>query len=116
MFSLEGKVAVVTGASRGLGRAIALAYASQGSDVVVAARNGPELETLRREIEDKGRRALAIETDITDLRQVRALADAALEQFGRIDVWVNNAGGFASEPGAMSEWLDVTEAGWEAML
>jgi NAD(P)-dependent dehydrogenase (short-subunit alcohol dehydrogenase family) len=116
MFSLEGKIAVVTGASRGLGRAIALAYASQGADVVAAARNGSELETLRREIEAKGRHAVAVQTDITDLRQVHALADAALAEFGRIDVWVNNAGGFASEPGAMSEWLDVTEAGWDAML
>jgi NAD(P)-dependent dehydrogenase (short-subunit alcohol dehydrogenase family) len=116
MFSLEGKVCVVTGASRGLGRAIALAYASQGADVVAAARNSAELETLRREIEAKGRRALARQTDITDLRQINALADVALERFGHIDAWVNNAGGFVSEPGAMCEWLDVTEAGWDGMV
>jgi NAD(P)-dependent dehydrogenase (short-subunit alcohol dehydrogenase family) len=116
MFSLEGKVAVVTGASRGLGRAIALAYASQGADVVAAARSSSDLETLRLEIEAKGRRAVASRTDITDLRQIQALADIALKEFGRIDVWVNNAGGFVSEPGAMSEWLDATQTGWDAMV
>jgi NAD(P)-dependent dehydrogenase (short-subunit alcohol dehydrogenase family) len=116
MFSLQGKVAVVTGASRGLGRAIALAYASQGADVVAAARGRAELETLQREIEAKGRRAVISQTDVNDLRQIEALADLALERFGRVDAWVNNAGGFASEPGAMSEWLEVTEAGWDAML
>jgi NAD(P)-dependent dehydrogenase (short-subunit alcohol dehydrogenase family) len=116
MFSLEGKVAVVTGASRGLGRAIALAYASQGADVVGAARNSAELDTLRQEIEAKGRRAIMRQTDITDLEQIEALADLAVEKLGRIDIWVNNAGGFSSEPGAMSEWVDVTERGWDAML
>jgi NAD(P)-dependent dehydrogenase (short-subunit alcohol dehydrogenase family) len=116
MFSLEGKVAVVTGASRGLGRAIALAYAGQGADVVAAARSRSELETLRREIEAKGQRALVHQTDITDLRQIQGLADAALAEFGHIDVWVNNAGGFVAEPGGMSEWLDVTQAGFDAML
>ena len=54
--------------------------------------------------------------DVTDTAQLKSLADAAVKAFGRIDVWVNNAGGFSSEPGATSEWLDVTEAGWDAML
>lgn len=116
MFALTGKACVVTGASRGLGRAIALAFAAQGADVVLAARSRPELETLGGEIEGAGRRALVQPTDITDLGQLRALAAAAVAGFGRIDVWVNNAGGFTPEPGSTSEWLDVTEAGWEAML
>ena len=67
MFSLEGKVAVVTGASRGLGRAIALAYASQGADVVAAARSSSELETLRMEIEAKGRRGFVTLANFTGL-------------------------------------------------
>lgn len=116
MSSLEGKVCVVTGAGRGLGRAIALAYAEAGADVVVAARSRAELDELARLVEAKGRRALAVPTDVTDMAQLRALADAAMARFGRLDVWVNNAGGFTSEKGSIAEWLDVTEAGWDAML
>jgi len=116
MFSLAGKVCVVTGASRGLGRAMALAFAERGADVVAAARSRADLEALAREIEAKGRRALVQETDVTELGQLHALADRALAAFGRIDAWVNNAGGFVADPGGMSEWLDVTESGWEAML
>jgi NAD(P)-dependent dehydrogenase (short-subunit alcohol dehydrogenase family) len=116
MHSMRDKICVVTGASRGLGRAIALAYAENGGDVVLGARNRTDLETVAKEIEAKGRRALVQPTDVTDPKQLRALAAAAVAKFGRIDVWVNNAGGFSDEPGAMSEWVDVTEAGWSAML
>ena len=116
MNSLLDKVCVVTGASRGLGRAIALAYAAEGADVVLAARTQPDLERVAREIEAKGRRALPRTLDVTEPAQLRVLADAAVAEFGRLDVWVNNAGGFTSEPGSTSEWLEVTEAGWEAML
>jgi NAD(P)-dependent dehydrogenase (short-subunit alcohol dehydrogenase family) len=116
MFSLNGKTCVVTGASRGLGRAIALTFADQGANVVLAARSRGELDTAASEIAAKGRRALVQPTDITAPAELTALADAAIAAFGRIDVWVNNAGGFANEKGAMAEWLDVTEAGWDAML
>ena len=113
MFSLSGKSCVVTGASRGLGRAIALAFAEQGADVAVAARSRGELESLAREIEAKGRRALVETVDVTDLGQLERLAERAVAKLGGIDAWVNNAGGFSSEPGAMSEWLEVSERGWE---
>ena len=116
MFSLAGKSCVVTGASRGLGRAIALAFADQGADVVLAARSVGDLDRVRREIEAKGRRALVQPTDVTDLRQLQALAQAAVARFGRLDVWVNNAGGDTSIEGGWVEWLDVTEAGWDRML
>jgi len=116
MFSLAGKSCVVTGASRGLGRAIALAFADQGADVVLAARSVPDLETLRAEIEAKGRRALVQPTDVTDVGQLRALAAATVAAFGKLDAWVNNAGGDTSIEGGWAEWLDVTEAGWERML
>jgi len=116
MFSLSGKSCVVTGASRGLGRAIALAFAEQGADVAVAARSRGELESLAREIEAKGRRALVETVDVTDLGQLERLAERAVAKLGGIDAWVNNAGGFSSEPGAMSEWLEVSERGWEAMI
>ncbi|MFO0995294.1 MAG: SDR family oxidoreductase [Alphaproteobacteria bacterium] len=115
-FSLRGKVGVVTGASRGLGRAIALAYADHGADVALAGRTESDLDSLRREIEAKGRRAVVKVTDVTNIAQLSALADATVAAFGRIDSWVNNAGGFTSEKGSTSEWLDVTEAGWDAMV
>jgi NAD(P)-dependent dehydrogenase (short-subunit alcohol dehydrogenase family) len=116
MFALTGKSCVVTGASRGLGRAIALAFADQGADVVLAARSRGDLESLRTEIEAKGRRAVVQPTDVTDLGQLTAAAAAAQKAFGRLDVWVNNAGGDTSIAGGWTEWLDVTEAGWERML
>jgi 7-alpha-hydroxysteroid dehydrogenase len=116
VFSLAGKVCVVTGASRGLGRAIALAFADRGADVALGARSRADLEAVAREIEAKGRQAVVQPTDVNDVAQIRALADAVVARLGRIDVWVNNAGGFTDEPGSMSEWPDVTEAGWEAMV
>ena len=116
MFSLSGKTCVVTGASRGLGRAMALSFAEQGADVVASARSRSDLETLAREIEAKGRKALVEVVDVTDCRQLETLAERALARFGRIDAWVNNAGGFTAEPGGMSEWLEVSERGWEAMI
>jgi NAD(P)-dependent dehydrogenase (short-subunit alcohol dehydrogenase family) len=116
MFALTGKSCVVTGASRGLGRAIALAFADQGADVVLAARSRPDLESLCAEIEAKGRRAVVQPTDVTDIPQLTAAAEAARRAFGRLDVWVNNAGGDTSIAGGWSEWLDATEEGWERML
>jgi len=116
MFSLNGKICVVTGAGRGLGRAIALAFAAQGAEIVLAARSRGELEAAAGEIAATGRRALVQPTDVTRPAALAALADAAVAAFGRIDVWVNNAGGFTREPGSTAEWLEVTEAGWDAML
>ncbi len=116
MFSLSGKTCVVTGASRGIGRAIALAFAAQGADVVLAARTRDDLEKVRHLIEAQGRRAAIQPTDVTDLDQLRDLAAAAVTNFGKIDVWVNNAGGFTAAAGSASEWLDVTPTGWEQML
>jgi NAD(P)-dependent dehydrogenase (short-subunit alcohol dehydrogenase family) len=116
MFSLAGKTCVVTGASRGLGRAIALAFADQGADVALAARSRGDLEVVAREVEARGRRALVQPTDVIDLGQLKGLAEATVRRFGRLDAWVNNAGGFTDAPGSTSEWLDVTPEGWEAML
>ncbi len=116
MFSLTGKSCVVTGASRGLGRAIALAFARQGADVVLAARSAADLEALAREIEAAGRRAVVRPTDVTDVGQLHALAEAAVARFGKLDAWVNNAGGDTSIAGGWSELLDITEDGWERMV
>ena len=116
MFRLTGKSCVVTGASRGLGRAIALAFADQGANVVLAARSVGDLAKVRTEIEAKGRQAVVNQTDVTEVSQLAAAAEAARQAFGRLDVWVNNAGGDTSITGGWAEWLDVTEAGWERMV
>jgi 2-deoxy-D-gluconate 3-dehydrogenase len=90
--ALAGKVGVVTGAGRGIGRAIALAFAAAGADVVLASRTAGDLEAVAREIDGVGRRALAVPTDVADADAVDRLAEAAVDAFGTFDVWVNNAG------------------------
>lgn len=90
-FELAGKVAVVTGASQGLGRVIALEFARQGAGVVVAARRKTELESVVAEIESAGGRALAVPTDVTSAEDVQALVQAADARFGRVDIAISNA-------------------------
>ncbi|MCX7016245.1 MAG: SDR family oxidoreductase [Candidatus Sumerlaeota bacterium] len=90
---LAGKIAVVTGGGRGIGRAIAVAFAREGADVAVAARTQEEIDAAAGEIRALGRRALAVQTDVTDRDSVRAMAARVREAFGRLDVLVNNAGG-----------------------
>jgi len=88
---LKDSVVVITGASSGIGRASALRFASQGATVVLAARNAGALREVATECEQLGARAMPIPTDVTDEGAVKALARHALENFGHIDVWVNNA-------------------------
>lgn len=90
--SLEGQVAIVTGAGRGIGRAIALALARAGADVAVASRTVAELEAAAEEILALGRRALVVPTDVTEEDAVRALVGTCVSELGRLDVMVNNAG------------------------
>ena len=91
-FRLDGRVVVVTGASSGLGVAIARGVAEAGADVVLAARRADRLADTVRLVEQAGGRALAVPTDVADPAACRALTDAAMERFGRLDVLVNNAG------------------------
>jgi len=91
-FSLVGKVALVTGASSGLGAGFAVALAQAGADVVLAARRRGGLEATGREVEKLGHGALAVETDVTDPSACQAAARAAVAEFGHLDVLVNNAG------------------------
>lgn len=93
LFDLRGDVAVVTGAGRGIGEGIATVLADAGAAVVCAARRADEIERVAAGIRDRGGRAIAVATDVTDEAAVEALADAAVAEFGRLDVWVNNAGG-----------------------
>ncbi len=92
MFSLEGKVAVVTGAGRGLGRTMALTLAAAGADVIVSARSEAEIETAAEEIRTLGRRAAAIAADVTIERDCARLAERAVKELGPVDILVNNAG------------------------
>jgi NAD(P)-dependent dehydrogenase (short-subunit alcohol dehydrogenase family) len=91
-FRLDGRVAVVTGASSGLGVAFATAVAEAGADVVLGARRIDRLEVTRAAVEKLGRRAVAVRTDIANPEDCRALIDAAMHTFGRVDILVNNAG------------------------
>ncbi|HTT87346.1 MAG TPA: SDR family oxidoreductase [Acidimicrobiales bacterium] len=92
-FSLEGRVAVVTGAGRGIGAATAVGLAQAGADVVISARTEDQLRSVADQVEAAGRRALAVPADLNDLDAVEALAGSAQLEFGRIDVVVNNVGG-----------------------
>jgi NAD(P)-dependent dehydrogenase (short-subunit alcohol dehydrogenase family) len=89
---LAGRVYVITGASSGLGRGLALALADEGAHVVLAARRTLALSEIAHEIETRGGQALAVTVDVSSAEDLKRLAATALERFGRIDVWVNNAG------------------------
>ncbi|MGN6132167.1 MAG: SDR family NAD(P)-dependent oxidoreductase [Nocardioidaceae bacterium] len=92
LFRLDGKVAVVTGASSGLGVAFAQALAEAGADVVLGARRVERLEETRALVEAAGRRAVTVRTDVASPEDCQALVDAAMAELGRVDVLVNNAG------------------------
>lgn len=92
-FKVEGQVAVVTGAGRGIGAATAVALAEAGADVVLSARSADQLEKVAARIEEAGRRAVVVPADLSDLDAVAALADAAYDGLGRLDIVVNNVGG-----------------------
>lgn len=109
---LEGKVAVITGGSKGIGKAIALAFAGEGSEVVIAARTEADLKRTAAEIETMGRKCLAIVTDLAVPEQVRAMVDRTLETFGRVDVLVNNSG----IAGPAASVADMDLEGWNQTL
>ena len=109
--TLEGKVAIVTGAGRGLGRAMAVALADAGADVALAARSKNQLEAAAAEVERRGRRAIAVPTDVTDADAVQQLVDATLDGLGRLDILVNNSGVLDSVP-----LLEQEPEAWDRVL
>jgi 2-deoxy-D-gluconate 3-dehydrogenase len=110
-FSLEGKVALVTGASRGIGRAIAIGFAEAGADVAVAARSEGDLETLAKEIDAAGRRALVVPTDVRSRDAIQAMVDRTVAELGGLDILVNNAGG----SNFMSPLVALRPEGWDKL-
>src|SRR5215211_2728718 len=92
-FKVDGRVAVITGAGRGIGAGSAVALAEAGADVVISARHSSQLAEVAAQVEAAGRRALVVKADLSDLDQIEALAQAAYDEFGRLDIVVNNVGG-----------------------
>ena len=111
-FDLAGKVAVITGGGQGIGEGIAKAFAESGAAVVVAARHVDRVQRVADEINAHGGRALAVPTDVTDHEALVALADAAIAEFGGLDIWVNNAGGST----VRSPLVKLDAADWDACL
>lgn len=113
-FGLTGKIAIVTGASQGIGRAIAIGMARAGAHLVLAKHPGGQTEEIRQvqaEIQALGRKAIIVMTDVSDVQQVRGLMASAKEEFGRIDILINNAGWTGT-----TDALDVTEEEYDKTM
>ena len=114
LFSLKDKIAIITGASRGIGRSISLGFAEAGADLVVSSRNKrpPELEKVAEEVRSLGRKALAIPAHVGKKADVENLVQKTLQEFGRIDILVNNAG---ANP-VLSTMVELEEEAFEKVL
>ena len=111
-FSLEGKVALITGGSRGIGKATAIGFAQAGADVVVASRKLPDLEMVVDEIKSLGRRSLAVSAHVGRMEQIASLVEGVVAEFGKIDILVNNAG---TSP-VFASALDLEERAWDVVM
>lgn len=116
LFSLRDDVAIVTGGSRGLGRAMALALAAAGADIALVSRSQEDLEVVADEVRALGRRALPVSADVTDVEQVQDMADTVAGEFGHIDILVNSAGMVILKPTVdfpVDEWEKVIRVNLE---
>src|SRR5262245_28949980 len=111
MKSLSGKIALVTGAGRGIGEACAVALAEAGADVAVCSRSSAEIDAVAGRIRETGRRALAVVCDVTDADRVRHMAEEVNSQFGAVEILVNNAG-----LGRSHRFVDHPDELWDQML
>src|SRR5262245_35458737 len=109
-FRLDGKVALITGAGRGIGAACARAFAEAGADVVIGARSAEQIERTAATVRAMGRRALAKTCDVMREEQLEALVAATLAEFGRLDIVVNNAGGSPPGPALSTSTKDFVDA------
>jgi 2-deoxy-D-gluconate 3-dehydrogenase len=112
LFDLTGRNALITGASRGIGRAVALGFADAGADVALASRDVAALEQVRDEVQARGRKAVVIRADVMDPGSITAMVSSAIEQLGAIDVLVNNAGGSSY----LGPFTSLRFAGWEKVM
>src|SRR6266496_4336711 len=108
---LDGRVAIVTGGGTGLGRAMALAFAQAGADVVVGARRQGPIDETAQMVQALGKRSLAVSTDVTDSAQADRLIATTLDQLGQVDILVNNAGIDRSTP-SRKPFLEITDEEW----
>ena len=106
LFNLTGKVAIVTGTSRGLGQYLGRALAKAGADLVITSRNVSALRPFQKEIEALGRRVLPLTLDVRDHDSIQKMAEAAVAHFGKIDILVNNAGCNVRKPALEVSWED----------
>src|ERR1700730_18319435 len=106
-FKLDGKVAIITGAGRGLGGVMAVKAGETGADIVAAARPQPQRDETADAVRKPGRKCLIVPTDVTVSAQVNALAEATIKEFGKIDILVNNAGG--GDSGAGKQLPEITD-------
>jgi len=110
-FKLTDQVAIVTGAGRGVGKGIALAFAEAGADIICTSRTLEQLEATAAEIRGRGRRAVVFPADVRDAEQVENMVKKTIEEFGRLDILVNNAGGTF-----FSQLTETSQKGFEAIL
>ncbi len=111
MFDLTGRVAIVTGGSKGLGAGMAIALARHGADVAIVSRNAAEGELVAGKIRGMGRKSLALAVDVQDIAGLQQMAETVKKEFGQIDILVNNAG-----VGVTKFALDVTEEDWDKVV
>jgi 2-deoxy-D-gluconate 3-dehydrogenase len=111
LFNLENRVAVVTGGNRGLGRAIVLALADAGADIVVVGRDGQKNQQVVEEVQKSGRRAHSLSTDLRDITAIGNMVAEVVERFGKLDIFVNNAGVSHTQLA-----LEITEKDWDKVM
>lgn len=111
LFNLKNKVAIITGAGSGLGKAMALGLAQAGAEVAICSRTASTIEAVVAEIQAQGSKALAMPTDVRDREQIDRMVAKTMDTFGRIDILVNNAGGHFEK-----NVLELSEKGWDAII